>query len=501
MSNFTNLNYKQYFQSLPSPLYTPVKPQGISNPRLVATSENCADLIGLDVKTLSSDDSLKVISGQALLSNWNPVAMKYTGHQFGHYNPDLGDGRGLLLAQVEKDNGTVFDLHLKGAGMTPYSRSGDGRAVLRSSIREFLCSEALHGLGVPTSRALCVIDSDTPVYREEQETASMIVRVSQSHIRFGHIEFCSFSEQHDLLKTLCDAVIEQHYPQLNTDTDTENREHNKYAKFYEITLDKTAKLMAHWQSIGFCHGVMNTDNMSIIADTFDFGPFAFLDDYDPSFICNHSDHQGRYAFNQQPNMANWNLAILAQALLPLVDKDALVSCLDRFSEIFTGYFLDMMSEKLGLLTTDTDKNNTKDNQNIIDQTLKMMALCRLDFTFFFRKLSHIHNPEIKTELRNMALDINLFDQWYIDYTSKLKQLNLELADPIRCDRMNTVNPKYILRNYLAQNAITTAQAGDYSVTQRLHHALKHPFDEQPQYNDLAKLPPDWGKELEISCSS
>ena len=259
--------------------------------------------------------------------------------------------------------------------------------------------------------------------------------------------------------------------------------------------------MAHWQSIGFCHGVMNTDNMSIIADTFDFGPFAFLDDYDPSFICNHSDHQGRYAFNQQPNMANWNLAILAQALLPLVDKDALVSCLDRFSEIFTGYFLDMMSEKLGLLTTDTDKNNTKDNQNIIDQTLKMMALCRLDFTFFFRKLSHINNPEIKTELRNMALDINLFDQWYIDYTSKLKQLNLELADPIRCDRMNTVNPKYILRNYLAQNAITTAQAGDYSVTQRLHDALKHPFDEQPQFNDLAKLPPDWGKELEISCSS
>ena len=499
MSDFTDLNYSQSFQSLPNLFYTHVKPQGITNPRLVAASESCAKLIGITLDSLSSEDGSKIISGQALLSNWNPVAMKYTGHQFGHYNPDLGDGRGLLLAQVKTQNNHTLDLHLKGAGMTPYSRQGDGRAVLRSSIREFLCSEALHGLGVPTSRALCVIDSDSPVYRETQETASMIVRVGESHIRFGHFEFCSFSEQPEQLKVLCDFVIAQHYPDLIEDE-------NKYSKFYEETVNKTAKLIAHWQSIGFCHGVMNTDNMSIIGDTFDFGPFAFLDDYDPRFICNHSDHQGRYAFNQQPNVANWNLAVLAQALLPISDKDTLVTHLDSFSSRFANYYYEMMSNKLGLSADhqkkeDSNPSDDSDHKSIIDQTLSMLAKCRLDFTYFFRNLSNIGNSEVHNNLRNMALDISGFDQWFTDYTNYLQSHDLDIQSYSRIEKMNRVNPKYILRNYLAQNAISAAQNGDYSVTQALHEALKKPFDEQPEFEHLADLPPDWGKKLEISCSS
>jgi uncharacterized protein YdiU (UPF0061 family) len=520
MSNLFKLDYTQHFQTLPSELYTQIKPQGISNPKLVLSSSSCASLIGINADSLNSADTLKLISGQGILSTWNPVAMKYTGHQFGYYNPDLGDGRGVLLAQVKTDKGTLLDLHLKGAGVTPYSRQGDGRAVLRSSIREFLCSEALFALGVPTTRALCVVDSDTPVYRETTETASMIVRVSESHIRFGHFEYCSFTQQHKLLKALCDHVIKQHYPDISDkysakiQSEDKDFDENKYAEFYRYTLQKTAKLMAQWQSVGFNHGVMNTDNMSIIGDTFDFGPFAFLDDYDPAFICNHSDNQGRYAFNQQPNIANWNLAVLAQALLPLVSKTLLVPQLNSYPEIFSHYFLEIMRSKLGLSASqNTIQNNTDSHwrkppiidtllhKDIIDQTLKMMAECRLDFTLFFRQLSQIRNPSIFKKIRDMALDINVFDDWYENYLSALNTDKQDIYCPERSKKMDQVNPKYILRNYLAQNAIADAQSGNYRTIENLHQTLKNPFEEQPEFDYLAAPPPDWGKKLEISCSS
>lgn len=499
MSHFVDLNYVQPFQSLPSIFYTPIKPQGISNPKHVVISEACAELLGLDPKSLQSEDAISILSGQGLVSSWNPIAMKYTGHQFGHYNPELGDGRGLLLAQVKNQNNQILDLHLKGAGLTPYSRQGDGRAVLRSSIREFLCSEALYGLGVPTTRALCVVDSDTPVYRETQETAAMVLRVSQSHIRFGHFEFCSFNQPHEYLKQLCDFVIEQHYPELLSSDDDQANPNNRYAQFYNITLNKTAKMIAHWQSIGFCHGVMNTDNMSIIGDTFDFGPFAFLDDYDPNFICNHSDHQGRYAFNQQPNIANWNLAVLAQALLPLVNKESLVEKLDGFSDTFSFYYLELMRNKLGL--SQPEKQEDVTHKDIIDQTLSMLAKCRLDYTVFFRMLSQINQEGTHKALRDMALDITAFDQWHKNYQHALASDQALLNDVQRSEKMNQCNPKFILRNYLAQNAIEAAQQGDYSLVNELHEVLQNPFDEQPQFNHLADLPPDWGKKLEISCSS
>lgn len=492
MNNWLELQYVRPFQQLPDTLYTQVQPQGLTNPKLVAASHECAELIGLDASILEEETSLKLLAGQSMLSNWQPLAMKYTGHQFGYYNPDLGDGRGLLLAQVAHNQKT-WDLHLKGAGRTPYSRQGDGRAVLRSSIREFLCSEALAALNIPTTRALCVIDSDYPVYREQEETGATILRVAKTHIRFGHFEYCSFTQQHELLKQLCDHTIEQHFPHL-----LNSNEGNIYARFFQQVLNNTAMLMAHWQSIGFAHGVMNTDNMSIIGDTFDFGPFAFLDDFEPNFICNHSDHQGRYAFNQQPNIANWNLAVLAQALLPLSSKDELVEILETYSDKFQQYFIEKMLAKLGL---ESDSNT---NLNAVETTLYMLTKCKLDYTHFFRTLSDIHTPDVKQYIRDLCLDITAFDEWYSIYSNALEENNTPLNsshDASRKTRMNQVNPKYILRNYLAQEAITAAQNGDYSKVRTLHQVLKSPFDEQTEYDEYAKLPPDWGKKLEISCSS
>jgi len=490
MNALPELDYVQPFQTLPKSLYSHVMPQGLSNPRLVIGSESTANLLGLDISTLEQPDSLKLISGQAVLNIWDPIAMKYTGHQFGQYNPQLGDGRGVLLAQVNHLD-KVWDMHLKGAGSTPYSRQGDGRAVLRSSIREFLCSEALAALNIPTTRALCVVDSDTPVYREQQESGAMLIRVTPSHVRFGHFEFCSFGDQPHLLQTLCDFVIGQHYPQLINDE-------NKYLEFYKITVQKTASLVANWQGVGFAHGVMNTDNMSILGETFDFGPFAFLDDYEADFICNHSDYQGRYAFNQQPNIAKWNLSVLAQALLPLINKDELIEQLEGFDHAFSEHYFSTMNQKFGLLGT------FDAHQPFVNESLIMLKRCKLDFCIFFRKLSDIHEPQVFKALRDLCLDIKAFDSWVEQYQQVLitdGQVNDEATQASRKERMDQVNPKYILRNYLAQNAIAAAQQGDYSLVQTLHKVLLKPFDEQPESEAYADLPPDWGKKLEVSCSS
>ena len=488
---FNELNFVNRFQQLPDALYSPVEPQGLLNPKLVCASSSAATLLDLDLSSLETPDILNALSGNALHHSWRPIAMKYTGHQFGYYNPDLGDGRGLLVAEVENDEGEIWDLHLKGAGLTPYSRQGDGRAVLRSSIREFLCSEAMAALGIPTTRALCVIDSDTPVYREKPESGATILRLASTHIRFGHFEFCSFTQQYDLLKALADYVIDQHYPELN-DSD------QPYLEFFKVTLNKTAELMAHWQSVGFAHGVMNTDNMSILGDTFDYGPFAFLDDCEPGFICNHSDHQGRYAFNQQPNIANWNLAVLAQALLPLVDKQSLVSELENYADIFRKHFVEKMAKKLGLDWMLNGEHEPELNA-IIDNTMKMLSQGKMDYCIFFRKLGSIHNSDTKNFLRNHTLDILGFDSWYDQYM-KLVALDMRTLDE-RQSAMNKVNPKYILRNYLAQNAIAAAEQGDYSLVNALHEVLQNPFNEQPEFESYSDFPPQWGKELEISCSS
>ena len=486
MNTLDSLSFDNRFARLPHTLFSRTEPKGFSRPHLVAFNADVAALLDLDPAEATRPDFCSFFGGQKLLPGSEPLAMKYTGHQFGGYNPDLGDGRGLLLGQIRNSKGEYWDMHLKGAGPTPYSRFADGRAVLRSSIREYLGSEAMHHLGIPSTRALCIIGSDERVQREKIERGAMLLRVADTHIRFGHFEWLHHSGQSELLKVLADHVIDCHYPECRDSA-------TPYASLFDAIVKRTAHLMAHWQLVGFAHGVMNTDNFSITGTTFDYGPFGFLDAYQPGYICNHSDHSGRYAWNRQPSIGLWNLNALAHALSTLVEHDALVDSLQSYEKILLSHYDKGLSEKLGLQET-----HTNDRQLGID-FLDLLMKSGADYTRSLRALSRIGINEEMPSLRDDFLDRDAFDQWCKRYKERLKAEGSQDKD--RAIRMNTSNPKYILRNYLAQTAIEKAESGDFSEVERLCLLLKTPFDEQPENEHYANLPPDWGRHMEISCSS
>ena len=483
MSTLHSLNFDNTFARLDSKLFTHVAPQAIYAPHVVHFNPQVAQL--LDLETPNNSDLATYFSGAMPLPNSQPLAMTYSGHQFGQYNPQLGDGRGLLLGEVVNSKGERWDIHLKGAGKTPYSRFGDGRAVLRSSIREYLGSEALHGLGIPSTRALCIIGSKEPVQRETTETAATLVRVADSHIRFGHFEWI-FNNQPKLLKSFSDYVIQRYYSSC---------EHSPkpYANLLQQIVTRTATLMAQWQLVGFAHGVMNTDNFSITGCTFDYGPYGFLDAYQPSFICNHSDNTGRYAWNQQPSIGLWNLNALAYALSPLIDKEDIMAALQSYEATLLDTYYKGIKAKLGLI-----ENNEQDNALAFD-LLDILMKNNMDYTRTFRALSHINQEDIQCSLRDDCLDRAKFDDWFKRYTQRLAQektTNLQ-----RQQQMQATNPKYILRNYLAQIAIEKAEKGDFSEIDTLLMLVQNPYDEHPNYEHYANIPPDWGQHLEISCSS
>ncbi|WP_415846148.1 protein adenylyltransferase SelO [Stutzerimonas zhaodongensis] len=486
MKTLTELHFDNRFARLGDVFSTEVTPQPLEQPRLVVASEAAMTLLDLEPPVAADPLFTELFSGHKLWSTAEPRAMVYSGHQFGSYNPQLGDGRGLLLGEVVNEKGQYWDLHLKGAGMTPYSRMGDGRAVLRSSIREFLASEHLHALGIPSSRALCVTSSDTTVYRERPERGAMLMRLSPSHVRFGHFEFFYYTKQHDELKQLLDHVVESHF--------AECLEHPEpYHSFFREVLERTAEMVARWQAYGFCHGVMNTDNMSILGITFDFGPYAFLDDFDARFICNHSDHAGRYSYENQVPIAHWNLAALAQALTPFIAIEQLRGTMDLFLPIYEAAWLDLMRKRLGL---DTAEENDKE---LVQRLLQLMQGSAIDYTRFFRELGNIPAKQAVARLRDDFVDIKAFDDWAGSYCERVDREGED--QQARRQRMDAVNPKYILRNYLAQQAIEAAESGDYGPVRELHAVLSHPFDEQPGMDRYAERPPEWGKHLEISCSS
>ena len=483
MSTLHSLNFDNTFARLDSKLFTHVAPQAIYAPHVVHFNPQVAQL--LDLETPNNSDLATYFSGAMPLPNSQPLAMTYSGHQFGQYNPQLGDGRGLLLGEVVNSKGERWDIHLKGAGKTPYSRFGDGRAVLRSSIREYLGSEALHGLGIPSTRALCIIGSKEPVQRETTETAATLVRVADSHIRFGHFEWI-FNNQPKLLKSFSDYVIQRYYSSC---------EHSPkpYANLLQQIVTRTATLMAQWQLVGFAHGVMNTDNFSITGCTFDYGPYGFLDAYQPSFICNHSDNTGRYAWNQQPSIGLWNLNALAYALSPLIDKEDIMTALQSYEATLLDTYYKGIKAKLGLI-----ENNEQDNALAFD-LLDILMKNNMDYTRTFRALSHINQEDIQCSLRDDCLGRAKFDDWFKRYTQRLAQektTNLQ-----RQQQMQATNPKYILRNYLAQIAIEKAEKGDFSEIDTLLMLVQNPYDEHPNYEHYANIPPDWGQHLEISCSS
>jgi len=385
--------------------------------------------------------------------------------------------------------GQRWEVQLKGAGKTPYSRMGDGRAVLRSSIREFLCSEAMHGLGIPTTRALAIVGSEARVWRETAETTAVVSRVAPSFIRFGSFEHWYANDRPDALRELADYTIAEFFPELRTQA-------NPYqALLAEVTL-RTAHLMAQWQSVGFCHGVMNTDNMSILGLTLDYGPFGFLEAFDAGHICNHTDTQGRYAYRMQPQVAHWNLYCLGQALLPLIgDIDATKAALEPFKDCYASAMNRAMHAKLGL------REVLPEDGKLIEDLFALLQAGRPDFTLFFRNLGELlrDDPSRDAPVRDLFVEREMFDSWARTYRQRLHLENS--TDALRRVAMHAVNPKYVLRNHLAETAIRRANEQDFTEVARLLDILRRPFDEQPEHAAYAGLPPDWASGLEVSCSS
>lgn len=480
------LSWRNGFAQLGTDFYTALRPTPLPAPYWVGHSAAVGRTLGLPDGWADSAAALEAFTGNLAPAGAQPLASVYSGHQFGVWAGQLGDGRAILLGETT----TGWEVQLKGAGLTPYSRMGDGRAVLRSSIREFLCSEAMHALGIPTTRALCVTGSDAPVRREEVETAAVVARVAKSFLRFGHFEHFSYNEQYAQLQQLADYTIDRYYPECRG---SDKFAGNPYALLLERVSERTAVMVAHWQAVGFCHGVMNTDNMSMLGLTIDYGPFQFMDGYHPGHICNHSDTSGRYAFNKQPNIAYWNLYALGQALLPLIeDQELAIAALESYKTLFPDTFEALMRTKMGL----SDRQDG--DRELVEATLKLLASERVDYTIFWRRLSHwvAQGDQADASVRDLFLDRAAFDAWLPRYLARLP------ADRAAASAtMLAANPHVVLRNHLGEQAIKLAKLKDFSEVHTLLAVLQNPYDESPQAAQRAGFPPDWAAGIEISCSS
>ena len=491
------------FAALPEAFYTRLNPQPLSKPHVVAVSDEVADTLGLPAALLDSPLFAEIFAGNRLMPGSEPLAAVYSGHQFGVWAGQLGDGRAHLLGGLRNEFGH-WEIQLKGAGRTPYSRGADGRAVLRSSIREFLCSEAMAGLGVPTTRALCIIGAEQAVRREEIETAAVVARVAPGFVRFGSFEHWASRDRPLELQQLADYVIDTFRPECRAEA-------NPYDALLRDVSRRTGELMAHWMAVGFMHGVMNTDNMSILGLTLDYGPFGFMEAFDAGHICNHSDHQGRYTYRNQPHVGQWNLYRLADAFLPLlVDPVAARAAVDEtYGDAFALTFERLMCAKLGL------REALPDDETFIGETFGFLQEHRPDFTLFFRALSKLscstaeskagatvnpeNRPKTENALRDLFVDRAACDVWLDGW--RARQAQTPWPDAERQASMLAANPKYVLRNWLAEAAIRKAKHGDFSEVRRLLACLRRPYDEQPEFENYAALPPDWANGLEVSCSS
>ena len=484
-----NLPFSNTFAALSPAFYSRVAPTPFdTEPTLIHFNTQAAALLDLDPTVQHDPRFVEAFSSRRRLPGMDPIAMLYAGHQFGHYVPQLGDGRAIILGETTNQRGEKWELQIKGSGQTPYSRGSDGRAVLRSSIREYLCSEAMHGLGIPTTRGLCLIGSADEVHRERVETGAMLTRLAPSHVRFGSFEVFYYRDQHEQVRVLADYVITQHYPELADLPD-------RTLRFLQTVIERTARLIAQWQAVGFAHGVMNTDNMSILGLTLDYGPYGFMEAYDPGFICNHSDHHGRYAFDQQPQVGQFNLSCLAQALLPLLEIEAARAALDGYQARFIEHYHHLMAQKLGFAQPDETV------VHLLEELLAQMHASRIDYTLLFRALSEVSldSNEGAAALRDRFIDRERFDLWLDGYRTHLRARARD--DATRRPAMLATNPKYVLRNYLAQVVIEKAEQGDYAEIERLLTVLRAPFDEHPQQARYAETAPAWADNIQVSCSS
>ena len=502
------------FATLGLDFYTKLATTPLNNPRLVHVDRDVASLLGLNALDLSDPAFLSIVSGSEPLPGGETLAAVYSGHQFGVWAGQLGDGRAHLLGEIVGPHGN-WEVQLKGAGMTPYSRMGDGRAVLRSSVREYLASQAMHGLGIPTTRALSLVSADNPVMRETVETAAVVARVAPSFVRFGSFEHWASRKRPDLVRQLADYVIERFYPEcLRAAAGVTETPEARYVRFLEAVVRRTALLMANWQVVGFCHGVMNTDNMSILGLTLDYGPYGFMDGFDARHICNHTDTNGRYAWHAQPAVAHWNLYQLANSLFSIVpDAEELRNALDAFEPTFLNAMQTHMSKKLGLKTWQ------EGDEVLIDDLWSVMQASRADFSMTFRQLAYAPGltqaapGELAFDLGGTVGDgsgslqpfVDLFVDreaaraWLIRYRERVALESLPWEQ--RVSDMLAVNPLYVLRNYLAQQVIETTQRGDFSELENMMDLLADPFSARAGMERYAALPPHWASKIEVSCSS
>jgi len=481
------------------------EPTPLPEPYLIAFNPDVAALVGLDAAQGARPEFLRLAAGCSRFGSVAPFAAVYAGHQFGSFVPQLGDGRAITLGEVRTPSGERYEWQVKGAGQTAYSRFGDGRAVLRSTIREYLCSEAMAGLNIPTTRALAIAGSDEPVYRETPETAAVLTRIAPTHLRFGTFEFFHHRSRFDAVRTIADYALANFFPgiaRVASDAD-------RYAEFLREITERTARLVAQWQAVGFAHGVMNTDNMSILGLTLDYGPFGFLDAFDPGFICNHTDAGGRYAFDRQPSVALWNCHALATALSSLIAESDAEAALATFAPAFQTQYARALAAKFGLA------EQREDDAEFYVDALTALARNQVDYTNFFRTLSYLASGDGSASPQSYAVvagELPVAEQIATmfarpdDAHAVLQRYRARLAsetrgDPARTTAMRRVNPKYLLRNYLAENAIRAARERDYSEIARLHAVMRAPFDEHPESDGYAAPPPTWAAELSVSCSS
>jgi uncharacterized protein YdiU (UPF0061 family) len=503
-------------RQVPGACYSQVEPTPVRDPHLLAWSEDLAELLGL-AEPAERGPAVDVLAGNLVIPSMKPFAARYGGHQFGSWAGQLGDGRAISLGEVEARDGSWWEIQLKGAGPTPYSRRADGRAVLRSSLREFLCSEAMHYLGVPTTRALSLVGTGDTVIRDmfydgnpEAEKGAIVARVAPTFVRFGNFEMMAASGEMDNLRALVDYVIRHHYAELGEPSS------EVYLRWFEEICRRTAVMIAHWMTVGFVHGVMNTDNMSILGVTIDYGPYGWLEPFEPNWTPNTTDFSGRrYAFGQQPRIALWNLMMLARALTRLVDNpEDLGQGLEEYRSTFASTHHAMMLKKLGLTSRDEESDIA-----LIEELHGGLAESEMDMTLFFRHLSHTA-PQLLTDSgseellfhelieaasyqpRDDAAHDDLL-QWLGRYAQRLRQ-EPATVEALR-HGMLCANPKYVLRNYLAQQAIDSVDSGDLSRLQTLMRVLKTPYDEQPEHDELAAKRPDWARSkpgcATLSCSS
>ncbi|MCD4758811.1 MAG: YdiU family protein [Arcobacteraceae bacterium] len=445
----------------------------LHNPKIVSINRPLANQLGFTSENLNSENFLKFLNGEYLAKGSTTYSKAYSGHQFGYFVPNLGDGRAINLGKLNN-----YHLQLKGAGLTPYSRNGDGRAVLRSTIREYLLSEAMYALKISTTRAIAMITSDSKVLREyESEQGAIVLRASTSWIRFGSFEYAYMGKNKEQnLKQLADFVIEESYPEFQNVS-------NKYEELYFAVVDKTIEMIALWQSIGFMHGVMNTDNMSIEGLTIDYGPYAMMEEFDKGFICNLSDHEGRYSFENQPFIAQWNLSVLAKVLSPIADHKLLESYNDTFIGKFKKRYFAIMKEKLGLYNTDID------DTSLILRLFSALHSESIDYNSFFWNIS---NGDFS------SIDTHQMKAWLELYEKRLEKE--KVSKESRLVKMKKINPKYILRNYMLQDAIDVAQKGDFSLVNSLLTIAQNPYDEHEEFHHYTQLSKNF-KTLKCSCSS